>query len=400
MEAGRLEAAGVVTTTARGKRLAVLAPGGIGAAVGGLLARAGHDVVLIDQWAAHVEAMRAAGLRMTIGTRQQPEGELTVPVRAYHLYEIAPLRPRFDVVFLTAKSYDTRWLVEFVKPYLAADGTLVSMQNSMNDEWIAPMIGAERDVACVLTGGGELLAPGHVWRNRSLGHPYYTLGELDGARTPRLKEVAGILGDAGKVRLSTNIVNAKWTKLIRNAQSAVASLCGQRSWNLLAHDGYVPTVANITREAIQVGAAAGYELEPINGLTASDLRRSPERVARAITEDAKVGGSDGSMNHVSQDLRRGRPTEVPFLNGLIARKGAALGLATPANAAVVDLFDELERGRLTPGTANLDLLNQRIRAARREGAARGGIRDDEEVGGVGAGGDRGGGWWAADQGRA
>jgi 2-dehydropantoate 2-reductase len=362
MEAGRLEAAGVVTTTARGKRLAVLAPGGIGAAVGGLLTRAGHDVVLIDQWAAHVEAMKAAGLRMTIGTRQQPEGELTVPVRAYHLYEIAPLRPSFDVVFLTAKSYDTRWLVEFVKPYLAADGTLVSMQNSMNDEWIAPMIGAERDVACVLTGGGELLAPGHVWRNRSLGHPYYTLGELDGALTPRLKEVAEILGDAGKVRLSTNIVNAKWTKLIRNAQGAVSSLCNIRSWKGLDYPDYLPAVAKVGKEAMEVGAAAGYEMEPINGLTAEDMRRPPAELTRLIIEDARVGGSEQSISMVQHDMKVGRPTEVAgYLNGLVVQKGREFGVPTPANEIIIEMHDKVERGELPWDVSNLDRVAEALK---------------------------------------
>ena len=122
------------------KKIAVLAPGGIGAPIGGLLTKAGHDVVLIDQWPAHVEAMKAHGLRITIGTKQEPEGEIVVPVRAYHLYEVCTLRQQYDIVFLTAKSYDTRWLVQFIEPYLKPDGVVVSVQNSMNDEWIVPIV--------------------------------------------------------------------------------------------------------------------------------------------------------------------------------------------------------------------------------------------------------------------
>lgn len=338
-------------------RIAVLAPGGIGSPVGGLLTRAGHDVVLIDQWTAHVDAMRANGLRIEIGTRQAPESDVTIPVRAYHLYEVCTLRTTFDIVFLTAKSYDTHWLVEFIRPYLADDGVVVSMQNSLNDEWIAPVIGRERDVACVLTGGGELLEPGHVWRNRSIQHPYYTLGELDDRITPRLEWLAGVLGDAGKTRLATNILGAKWTKLIRNAQSSVASLCGRRSWELLEDPAYIPTIAGVTREAMAVGAACGYRMEPINGLTLQDLSGTADAVARAITEDARVGGSEGSMNHVSQDLRRGRPTEVTgFLNGLVVRKGREAGIPTPVNERVVELFSRLERGEIAATIENLALV--------------------------------------------
>ena len=339
------------------KKIAVLAPGGIGASVGGLLTRAGHDVVMIDQWPAHVDAMKADGLRMTIGTRQEPEGEIVVPVRAYHLYEVCALRPQFDIVFLTAKSYDTRWLVHFIEPYLKPDGVLVSMQNSINDEWIAPIIGKHRDIACVLTGGGELLAPGHVWRNRSMKHPYYTLGELDGKITPRLKDLVSILSDAGKTTVSTDILAAKWTKLVRNAQGAVSSLCNMRSWKLLDDPRYVPAVAQITREAMQIGEALGYKWEPINGMTAENLLGEPERVARNIIENAKIGGSEESISMVQHDIKVGRPSEVAgYLNGYLVRKGREANVPTPVNEAIIALHERVERGELPWDMSNMELV--------------------------------------------
>jgi 2-dehydropantoate 2-reductase len=41
------------------QRIAVLGAGANGASIGADLTKAGHDVVLIDQWPARVEAMRA-----------------------------------------------------------------------------------------------------------------------------------------------------------------------------------------------------------------------------------------------------------------------------------------------------------------------------------------------------
>src|SRR5689334_20709129 len=141
------------------------------------------------------------------------------------------------------------------------------MQNSLNDEWISPIIGRERDIACVLTGGGELLGPGHVWRNRSLEHRYYTIGELDGRISPRLEELAQVLNDAGKTQLSTDILATKWTKLVLNSQAAVSSICNCSSWDLLDDPRYLPAVAQIAREAMQVGVALGYRFEPVAGMT-------------------------------------------------------------------------------------------------------------------------------------
>lgn len=59
------------------KKIAVLGAGANGASIGADLTRAGLDVVLIDQWPEHVQAMRTNGLRI-----EMPEETLHVPVRA------------------------------------------------------------------------------------------------------------------------------------------------------------------------------------------------------------------------------------------------------------------------------------------------------------------------------
>jgi 2-dehydropantoate 2-reductase len=88
------------------KQIAVLGTGGIGSCIGADLTRAGHNVLLIDQWPAHVEAMKTQGLHVTMRGE-----ESCVPVQAVHLCELAGLKPQFDIVFLTVKSYDTCWMV-------------------------------------------------------------------------------------------------------------------------------------------------------------------------------------------------------------------------------------------------------------------------------------------------
>lgn len=339
------------------KSIAVLAPGGIGAPVGGLLTKAGHDVVLIDQWPAHVDAMKTRGLRITIGSEQEPEGEVVVPVRAYHLYEVCTLRQKFDVVFLTSKSYDTRWLVQLIEPYLKADGVLVSMQNSINEEWIVPIIG-NRAIACVLTGDGELLGPGHVWRSRSMDHPYYMLGELGETITPRLEAVRRILGDAGKTSISTDITGARWTKLVRNCQGAIAFLCNERSWKLRDDPRFLAAAMQVTTEALRIGEVLGYHLGPIAGMTAEALMGPPERVARNIMKNTSAHRvSENSVSMVQHDIKAGRPTEVAgYLNGLLVRKGREANVPTPMNEAVVALHERVERRELPWDVSNLELL--------------------------------------------
>lgn len=94
-----------------GKRVAVLGTGAIGSCIGADLTKAGEEVVLIDQWPAHIEAMKSRGLRVIMA-----EGELHTPVRAMHCCEVCSLQQPFDIVFLAAKSYDTCWMVQLIKP--------------------------------------------------------------------------------------------------------------------------------------------------------------------------------------------------------------------------------------------------------------------------------------------
>lgn len=355
-------------------RVAVLGAGAIGAPIGGLLTRAGHDVVLIDQWPAHVEAMRTRGLRLTIGSREDPEAEHTVAVRALHVHEVCALREPLDVIFLASKAYDSAWMAQLVEPYLASDGVVVPVQNSLTDEWVSPIVGPERDIGCVLTAGGELLGPGHAWRNRGLDVRYYTLGELGGQLTPRLERVAAILGDAGKTATTTNIRGAKWTKLVSNCVSAALSGlvdARKRSWDLIDDPAYRRVSATLYKEGAAVGAALGYAMEPLFGMTAEELLRSPDEVLGPFIAAKSRGASKGAINMIQQDLGKGRPTEVVgYLNGLMVRKGRQAGIPTPANAAMTSLYVRLERGEIQPGRANLELLESATRGGKGVAAAR------------------------------
>jgi len=346
------------------KRLAVIGTGAIGSSLGGQLTRAGHDVAMIDQWPPHVEAMKRDGLRVIIGERDKPEVDYTVPVRAYHAFEVCTIRDPFDIVFLTCKSYDSEWMAQLIEPHLEHDGVLVSVQNSLNTEWIAPIVGAGRTMGAVLLGGGELLEPGFVWRNRPVAHRFYSVGEPSGHDTPRLRELAGILGEAGRTETTHNLRGTQWSKLVLACVSAALSALvdpRRRSWELIADPTYLRHSIQLYRESVAVGLACGYRMEPLFGMTAEDLLGSTDEVLERLLAENSEGHSKGAINMVQQDLLRGRPTEVTgYFNGLVARKGRESGVPTPINDAVTSLFVRLERGELKQETSNLRLLDEAV----------------------------------------
>ena len=342
-----------MTNPAIPKKIAVVGTGGTGSVIGGMLTVAGHDVVLIDQWGAHVEAMKARGLFMSIAGE-----EFTAPVRALHLYEVCTLEHKFDIVFLACKSYDTLWLTQLILPYLKEDGVLVSSQNSLNDEWIAPLVGPTRAIGCVLTMSSEVFEPGQLKRNTAMDRTTFVLGELHGRITPRLQELQQILSAAGKTELTANLWGTRWSKLVFNCIVApVCALAGVGPAHLTAAPERVRVCLELGREALLVGQAQGYQMEPVFGLSMEDAARSPEALVDNLVKASQAEGRE-ARSFFHQDILKGRRTEVDYINGLVARKGRESGIATPMNDAVVAMMKRLERGEMGPAPENIGALER------------------------------------------
>jgi len=92
-------------------------------------------------------------------------------------------------------------------------------------------------------------------------------------------------------------------------------------------------------------------------MTAENLLGEPERVARNIIENAKIGGSEESISMVQHDIKVGRPSEVAgYLNGYLVRKGREAGVPTPINEAIIELHERVERGDLPWDMSNMELV--------------------------------------------
>jgi 2-dehydropantoate 2-reductase len=337
------------------KRIAVVSAGAIGSSVAADLTRAGESVAVIDQWPAHVEAMRAGGLHVT-----RPDGEIHTPVEAYHLSDLAARTERFDVVLFAAKSQDTRWLATFIEPYLHPDGVLVGLQNGMNDDALADVVGADRVIGCVLELSAEVFTPGQVKRNTDSHSTWFALGELDGAHTPRLEQLEALMSHAGRVSLTGNIEGAKWTKLVNSSMIlGPFGILGLQSYQAVQIPEVCELCAHIGLESMRVGAASGYRVEAIFGRSAEAFAVSDEEVVdmllHALVHDLGAN-TKNARGVVLQDFLKGRRSEVAFLNGVVSRRGREQAIATPANDAVVEVARRIERRELEPGRQNLAQL--------------------------------------------
>jgi 2-dehydropantoate 2-reductase len=339
------------------EKLAVLGAGAIGSTIGGYLTRAGHDVTLIDLWPAHVEEMRRGGLKVTA-----QDEEFTVRVKAVHLADVCTLRERFDAVILSVKSYDSVWAATFIQPYLAPAGVLISAQNGINEDQVAPIVGYTRMIGCVVTIGAGLYEVGHVTRTNSPKRPSFALGELNGMLTPRLQELVTLLAPAGPARATTNLWGERWAKLTVNCMAnPIAGITGMNNQEMRANpDVFALTVA-VAGEALTVAQTLGVQVEPVGGIPAQAYLDAVSGVGVEALRGAWVehGRSVGSGRpSLLQDVMKGRRTEVDYLNGYVVRKGREVGIPTPMNQAIVEVAKRMERGELAQGPANLQLLTR------------------------------------------
>jgi 2-dehydropantoate 2-reductase len=336
------------------KKIAVLGAGAIGSSIAADIARAGHDLTVIDQWPAHIDAMKADGLRVKI-----PDEDIHVAVDAQHLCDVCTLNRTFDLVLLSAKSYDSAWMAQFIAPYLAADGVLVPVQNSLNDEWVAPIVGRGRDVACAFELSAEVFTPGLVQRNTMRDRTWFGIGELDGRITPRLAEIQKILACAGKVTITPNIHGAKWAKLVNSSMIlAPFGMLGLQSWEATEIPEVFSLCVKLGRETMAVGAALGITIEPIFGMSAEEFNVSTDAIVEKLLRAILIHHGETARQVrgvVLQDYLKGRMTETDYLNGLIARKGRAAGVPTPANDAVVEINRRIRAGELKPARTNIEV---------------------------------------------
>lgn len=341
------------------EKLAVLGAGAIGGNIGAYLTRAGCDITLIDMWPAHVEAMKLGGLKVTA-----QDEEFTVKVNAVHLGDVCSLREQFDAVFLAVKSYDSVWATKFIEPYLKPAGVLLPAQNSINEDWVAPVIGYARTIGCVVTLGAGLYDPGHVLRTSASSRPSFALGELNGMLTPRVQELIKILSPVGPTRATANLWGERWAKLTVNSMAnAIAGITGMGSAEMRSNADVFSITLKIAGEALSVAEALGVQVEPVGGIPAKvylDAVRGvgmEELRAQWIERGRALGAGRPSF---LQDVMKGRRTEVDYLNGYVVHKGRDVGVPTPMNEAIVAVAKRVEAGKLKPVSANLTLLTQHL----------------------------------------
>lgn len=316
-------------TTAPWPRIGVMGGGAIGCLYGGWLARAGAEVVLVGR-PAHVDAIRANGLRMT---GKAFEGTVSLAASI----DIAALAS-VDLLLFCTKTRDTEATAHQLKPVLPKTATVLAFQNGVDGaERISaildnPVFPAALIVSCQMAGPGVVQ---HNGRGEVILGEWFA-GRSDApARGARLAAVVETFNRAGiPTTQADDIRQTMWTKLAMNcAYNAISALGRARYHRLATTDVAVGLMEDVVRELIAVGRADGVAL---------DFDDVFPRVMELGDSMAVAISSTG------QDIAASRRTEIDDLNGFVVRRGRARGVPTPVNATLQVLVRILEEAPVDP----------------------------------------------------
>lgn len=335
-------------------RLLIWGAGAIGGTIGAYLARAGEPVLMVDTVAEHVDAMNSTGLGI-----KGPVDEFTTPIDAT---TPADLTGTFRRVLLCVKGQDTESAIEMIRPHLAEDGYVVSVQNGLNENTIASLIGAERTIGAFINFGADYHGPGDIlFGARST----VVVGELDGTMTERLADLHRTLQKFEPDTIaSDNIWGYLWSKLAYCSLLWANAVIEASLSDLFASAKYRAMLTELTREVIRIAEDSGTRLEPFapfdpNGFTRDADQAAADRAFEHIYEHRQ--GSAKTHSGMWRDIAvRKRKTELDTLLLPVLAAGAEAGIDMPLNTLLAELIRDLEAGQRQQGWHNFDLLHARM----------------------------------------
>jgi 2-dehydropantoate 2-reductase len=347
------------------KRIAVVGAGAIGGYTGGHLSHNGFDVTLIDPWPEHVEAIRKDGLALEGVTEAEFVRARPQTMHLTEVQRLAKERP-IDIAFVSMKSYDTEWATRLIAQYLAPTGYVVSLQNCINEERIAGIVGWGKTVGTIAALlSAELYAPGRIRRTGARnppGHEVYRVGEVHGQITKRIEELGAMIRSVDTCKVTDNLWGERWSKLCVNGMHNGVAAASGLSGNAMRQDDQIRRlIIRLGGEAVRIGQALGYTLEDIAGQEPEKLARAAEGDRHALEEVEALmlalrnsqQRSEHQRPSMGQDMLKGRRTEIDFINGVIVEKGREIGLAAPTHEKLIAAVKRVEHGEIPARPENL-----------------------------------------------
>lgn len=332
-------------------RIGILGAGSMGTVLGAYLLRADCNVEFIDSYAEHIKALNEQGATIT-GSVQ-----FNVPAKAVLPSEMKGI---YDVVFYMAKQTANRTALPGLVPHLGPDSLVVTLQNGMPDEEVGSIVGENRLLGAPVGWGASFEGPGVSRLTSDPNCMHFCVGRPNGQIDTGVFLIQRLLELMCPTTVTENLTGIRWTKLMMNATfSGISAVLGCSFGDILDCPSAMDVLTQLGRECIQVSRASGVRMEPMGGDDFEALlwyedeagrNRVKANYTRFWTPQRALRAS------MLQDLEKGRPCEIDYINGAVCRHGDRVGVDTPANDCIVRLVNEIQSGHRTFSNANLPEL--------------------------------------------
>ena len=292
-------------------KIAVMGAGAVGCYYGAMLARAGHPVTIVGR-PQHVAAVHARGLVLEAGGLTE-----AVPVDATaNPSGVAGA----DVVLFCVKANDTVAAGRDMAPHLGSAAPVLSLQNGVDSAEHLQAVLERPVVPAAVYVAVDMPAPAHV--------RHHGRGELVIGPGPSSADIAEVFSRAGiPTEVSENVKGVLWAKLIVNCAYNALSAVAQLPYGQMMKTDSVPeTMRDIVAECLAVA-------ERSNVMVPGEVMSTVLGLAASMPDQ---------LSSTAQDLAQGKESEIDYLNGHIVRTAARLGIAAPANRALLVMVRLLE----------------------------------------------------------
>ncbi len=336
-------------------RILVWGAGAIGGTMGAHLARAAHDVTLVDTVETHVAAINHAGINIT--------GPISAFTQQVPAFTPESLSGEWDTIILATKAHHTPDAARALLPHLSDLGCVISAQNGLNEIAIADVAGASRTVGAFVNFGADYIEPGVIHYG---GRGAVVVGEVSGRVTPRIKAIRDAWSDFDDRAVTTpNIWGFLWGKEAYGAMLFATALTNESIADALANASHRDLYIALAREILGVAESRGVTPEAFDGFDPSAyLASAPRGAAERSLADLVAHNRRSAKTHsgIWRDLAvRKRRTEVDAQLGIVVTIARAAGVAAPLTERLVALVHDIENGARDQSLETLDVLADALR---------------------------------------
>jgi len=300
-------------------KIVVVGAGAMGCLFAAFLSKTKEEVWLLDKNKEGAAKINESGISLEgVSGSWQAKPKATT--------DVTPIS-KADLILICVKSFHTKQAIEQIKPLLAPDTKIITLQNGIgNIEIISELVGENRVIGGVTSEGATLIDTGKI---RHAGRGETIIGAVDGKTPVELRGIREIFNKVGfQTKMSRDIKSLVWSKLIINVGiNALTAITRLPNGKLPEFEGTRRILRDAVTEAVRVAKRKRIKL------TYDD----PLAKVEAVCEGTAV-----NLSSMLQDVLRKKRTEIDYINGVIVRLGQELGIPVPTNKLLVDLVKTIE----------------------------------------------------------